>query len=48
MEEERKAGESARQAKAEQHRAIQQNQKQAAQEVLDTVHLLNIQVYTRH
>lgn len=33
LEEERKAGESARLAKAEQHRAVQQQQKQIAQEV---------------
>ena len=33
LEEERKAGENARLAKAEQHRAIQQQQKQIAQEV---------------
>lgn len=36
MEEERKAGENARLAKAEQHRAVQQHQKQAAQEVTYT------------
>lgn len=33
LEEERKAGENARLAKAEQHRAVQQQQKQIAQEV---------------
>ena len=33
LEGERKAGESARLAKAEQHRAVQQQQKQIAQEV---------------
>lgn len=33
LEEERKAGETARLAKAEQHRAVQQQQKQIAQEV---------------
>ena len=33
LEEERKAGESARMAKAEQHRAVQQHHKQAAEEV---------------
>ena len=33
LEEERKAGENARLAKAEQHRAVHQQQKQIAQEV---------------
>ncbi len=34
LENERRAGETARLAKAEQHRAVQQHQKQAAQEVM--------------
>lgn len=38
LEEERKAGETARLAKAEQHRAVQQHQKQIAQEVRMLLH----------